>query len=204
MRQEQEISATLPIDTFGQRYTRSLWLIMLVALLLCIGEMTYGYLVSSREVLKSGAEWFYDVSFYGLAAISFGRSRLIEQRAAFALAAILATGGVQSVYEVWHGIVYPVNEKMDELTISAIIDVMGDFAEATLLFQFRGSHDPVVEATWLSARNSILTSALGGAVTLISKNFSAHWPQIVVDALGAFLAFQVAFVVVKEARDERW
>ena len=200
MLDEQVVGAILPIEPLGRGFRKSLWLITLGVLALCLGEMIYGYAVSSPYLLKDGAEWAYDVAYFGLAAISFGRGETIERRVAFALAAILGIGGCQSLYEVWSGITAPATDEIDNLTISAIVTILGSFAEAAVLFRFRRSHDPIVEATWLSARNSALTSALGAGVTFVVRMLPNRWPQIAVDALGAHLAFQAAAVVVKDAR----
>ncbi len=108
-------------------------------------------------LLKDGAEWTDDVAYFGLAALSFGRGETTERRAAFALAAILGIGGCQGLYEIWSAITAPTTDEIDNLTISAVVTILGSFAEAAVLFRFRRCHDPIVEATWLSARNSALT-----------------------------------------------
>jgi Co/Zn/Cd efflux system component len=203
-RQERVVGVELPPELSRRRYIGSLWLITLVALTLCAGEVICGYLASSDVLLADGAAWIYDVGIYGLAALSFGRAKSVEQRAAFALAAILGIGGFHGAYEIWNAIADPTHDKADNLTITAIIDIVGSFAEAALLFRFRVSHDPVVEATWLSARNSVLTSTVGAAVTLIFQTISVQWPQIVVDAFGVFLVFQAAVVVIRDAKAGRW
>ncbi len=193
-----------PADTLGKAYKRSLWIITFVALVLCVGEVGYGYAASSKELLKAGIEWIYDVAIYGLSALSFGRSRSVEQRAAYVLALILGIGGVQGADEVWDAVSHPGLEGAEDLTSSAVIDVVGSIAEAGLLFRFRGSHDPVVEASWLSARNSIVTGVLGAAVTVLVVSPTIQWPQTLIDAFGALLAFQAAVVVLRDARSAEW
>jgi hypothetical protein len=84
MLDEQVVGAILPIEPLGRGFRKSLWLITLGVLALCLGEMIYGYAVSSPYLLKDGAEWAYDVAYFGLAAISFGRGETIERRVALA------------------------------------------------------------------------------------------------------------------------
>ena len=167
MLEEHGAGAILPIERLGRGFHKSLWLITLGVLLLCIGEIIYAHAAASPYLLKDGAEWAYDVAYFGLAAISFGRGETTERRAAFALAAILGIGGCQGLYEIWSAITAPTTDEIDNLTISAVVTILGSFAEAAVLFRFRRSHDPIVEATWLSARNSALTSALGAGVTFV-------------------------------------
>ena len=200
MLDEHGVGAIVPIEQLGRGFHKSLWFITFGALVLCIGEMIYGHAALSPYLLKDGAEWGYDVAYFGLAAFSFGRGETIERRVAFALAAILGIGGCQSFYEVWSAITAPATDEIDNLTISAVVTILGSFAEAAVLFRFRRSHDPIVEATWLSARNSALTGALGAGVTFVVRMLPNRWPQIAVDALSACLAFQAAAVVVKDAR----
>ncbi len=197
---EHGAGAIPAIEQLGRGFHKSLWLITFGVLLLCIGEMIYAHAAASSYLLKDGAEWAYDVAYFGLAAISFGRGETTERRAAFALAAILGIGGCQGLYEIWSAITAPATDEIDNLTISAVVTILGSFAEAAVLFRFRRSHDPIVEATWLSARNSALTSALGAGVTFVVRMLPNRWAQIAVDALGVYLAFQAAAVVVKDAR----
>ncbi len=99
---------------------------------------------------------------------------------------------------------HPGLEGVEDLTSSAVIDIVGSIAEAGLLFRFRGSHDAVVEASWLSARNSIVTSVMGAAVTVLVVSPSIQWPQTMIDAIGTLLAFQATVVVARDARAAEW
>ena len=186
-----------------RRDKRALWLTALVALLLGVGELMYGRMIASDDVIKDGAEWLYDVSIYGLAALSLGQSKSIEKRAALALVAIFGIAGLQGVYEVWDAVVHPLTDVVDNLIITDIINIIGNFAEAVVLLPFRLSHDPLLEATWLSARNSVLTSMAGAAVTVICGILAVQWPQTVIVAFGTLLAFQAAFLIASDVRDGR-
>ena len=181
----------------------ALWLTALVALLLGAGELLYGHMIASDVAIKDGAEWFYDVSIYVLAALSLGQSKSIEKAAAFALAAIFGIGGLRELYEVWDAVAHPTTVVVDNLMITDIINVIGNFAEAVVLLPFRLSHDPLLEATWLSARNSVLTSMAGAAITVICGIFAVQWPQTVIVAFGTLLAFQAAFLIASDVRDGR-
>jgi hypothetical protein len=185
------------------RFRKTLWLVAFSALAVALGEMAYGRLVSSNDLLENGADWIYDVVIYGIAALSIGRAKSCEQIAAFGLAAILGVGGFHGAYDVWFEIVDRAHSLADNLETSSAFAIVGSIAEAALLFRFRMSSDPVMKATWFSARNSVLFSAFGAIVPLIFSRFSTHWPQIAVDSLGAFLAFQASFAVMRETLGAR-
>ena len=123
MLEEHGAGAIFPIERLGRGFHKSLWLITLGVLLLCIGEMIYAHAAASTYLLKDGAEWAYDVAYFGLAALSFGRGETTERRAAFALAAILGIGGCQGLYEIWSAITAPTTDEIDNLTISAVVTI---------------------------------------------------------------------------------
>ncbi len=67
------------------------------------------------------------------------------------------------------------------------------------LLRFRGSHDPIVAASWLSARNSALIIALESAITLVLSSSGSQWPENLIGTLEAILTLQAAIVVAREA-----
>ena len=111
--------------------------------------------------------------------------------------------GFRELYEVWDAVAHPTTDVVDNLIITDIINIIGNFAEAVMLLPFRISHDPLLEATWLSARNSVLTSMAGAAVTVICGIFAVQWPQTVIVAFGALLAFQAVFLIASDVKDGR-
>jgi Co/Zn/Cd efflux system component len=190
-----------PAPALWRRDRRLLWFTALVALLSCVGELMYGHKIASDDVIKDGAEWLYDVGIYGLAALSLGQPKSIQQRAASVLVAIFVIGGLQGAYEVWDGLAHPTTDDAGNLMVTDIINILGSFAEAAVLLPFRISHDPLLEATWLSARNSVLTSVAGAGVTVICAIFMVQWPQTVIVVFGTLLSFQAAFVVGSDLKD---
>lgn len=179
-----------------------LWLAALAALVFCAAECFYGYATGSGEVVKDGAEWLYDVVIYGLAAASLGRPRSIERHATFLLLAIFIIGGFEGTHDAFAAILHPTGEGVEPLATN-VIDVSGCVVEAIMLVPLRCSHNPVLEATWLSARNSVVASLAGVAVTIGCEVFTLRWPRIAVIALESLLAFQAAFVVARDVRARR-
>jgi Co/Zn/Cd efflux system component len=178
-----------------------LWLAALAALLFCAGECVYGYWTGSGDVVKGGEQWLYDVLIYGLAAASLGRTRSIERRVAFFLLAIFVFGGFDGMRDVWAAVLDPAAESKEPLA-SDVFDITGCVAEAMALIPLRTSRNPVLEATWLSARNSVLASVASAVVAVVCQAFTMSWPRIAVIALESLLAFQAAFVVARDVKTE--
>jgi Co/Zn/Cd efflux system component len=185
------------------RYRKALWLVAFSALALALSEMAYGRLVSSADLLESGVDWIYDVGIYGIAALSIGRAKSFEQRAAFALAAILGVAGFHGAYALWGEYAGHAHDIAGHLEASSAIAILGSLAEAAFLFRFRGCDDPVMKATWFTARNSVVFSGVGGLAPLAFSGVSTLWPQLAIDGFGVFLAFQASFAIAREALGAR-
>jgi Co/Zn/Cd efflux system component len=112
---------------------------------------------------------------------------------------VLAVGGCQGAYEVIAEFMVEEADDAAGLAASSVLSVLGALLVAGLLFRFRRSHDPVVEGSWLSARNDIVTSGLDAVVTFSTTLITAKWPRTAIDVLGVVLAFQAAFVVARDA-----
>ncbi len=178
-----------------------LWLAALAALLFCAGECLYGYSSGSGDVLRGGFDWLYDVFIYGLAAVSLGRARIVERRVAFILLAIFIVGGFEGAHDVWAAVLHPGMDD-DGGLVPDMIDVSGCATQAMMIIPFRRSRDPVLGATWLSARNSVLSSFAGALVTIACETYALRWPRIAIFALESLLAFQAAFVVASDLQSE--
>jgi hypothetical protein len=178
-----------------------LWLAALAALLFCAGECVYGYWTGSGDVVKGGEQWLYDVLIYGLAAVSLGRTRSIERGVAFLLLTIFIFGGFDGMRDVWAAVHDPAAENNEPLA-SDVFDISGCVFEAMALIPLRASRNPVLEATWLSARNSVLASVASAVVAVVCHAFTMSWPRIAVIALESLLAFQAAFVVARDVKTE--
>jgi Co/Zn/Cd efflux system component len=136
---------------------------------------------------------------YAISALSYGRTQEAESRAGALIATVLATGGCQGLYEIVTELMVQEPDDPAGLGASSALSVLGALFVAGLLFRFRRSHDPVVEGSWLSARNDIITSGLNASVTFSTTLITAKWPRTAIDVLGVALAFQAASVVARDA-----
>jgi Co/Zn/Cd efflux system component len=188
------------IDDEGRLYRRIIWVITLCVLAICVVEVAAALRVDSRFLLRDGLEWGYDVAIFGLAAATFGRGASVERWSGFALAAILAAAGLQTAWQIWRTFIDPPEVEAAAVTISAALIVLESWAVVLALVRFRASHNPVIEATWLSARNDAVTGTLYALVTLAARLAPMIWPQMFVDTLGMILAFVAAWQVARDAR----
>ncbi len=182
----------------GQRVLRALWLISALALLILVLSLVTDWVTASRTYLSDGAPWIYDTVIYGLVALSFDRGAVLERAAGAALSFVLAVAGCQGSYDIWSEIVSKApGVSMDPRNSGALLAI-GATLEALLLFRFRASREPLMKGAWLSARNSALIGLASATVPLVYDAQAAADPQIFVDCLDTFLAFQAAYMIARE------
>jgi Co/Zn/Cd efflux system component len=185
--------------TSGGGYIRAIWTVAALTVAIGCAEAAYGYASGSKLLLKDGVEWGYGTVIYAISALSYGRTQVAESRAGALIAIVLAIGGCQGAYEVISEFMVQEPEDAAGLAASSVLSVLGALFVAGLLFRFRRSHDPLVEGSWLSARNDMITSALDAVVTFSTTLITAKWPRTAIDVLGVALSFQAAFAVARDA-----
>ena len=179
-------------------YRRALWAVLGIAVVALAAETTAGYVFGSRHLVKDGTDWLYVIAVYAVAAISYDRSPRAEYLAGFALAAILVVAGLDSARDLVDNVLRPQVESAAEATVSTLFALVVAIISVVVLWPFRRSDDPVVAATWLSARNDGLSSAAGGLVTVLAPG-SGDWPDLAAEVAGALLTFYAAFAVARSA-----
>ena len=169
-----------------------------VVLVICVSETLYGFVIQSRFLIRDGLEWGYDVAIYAVAAVAFGRGPMAERTAAVFLAGVLITAGLVTVWQIWRTFVDPPEVEVFGITLSGLL-IMGEaLAVALALWRFRLSANPVIEATWLSARNDAVTSSLYALVMMAARLYPAGWPQMAVDGVSAILCLQAGWQILRD------
>jgi Co/Zn/Cd efflux system component len=181
-------------------YRATILAIAAMVLAIMLGEAVYGYVIGSRFLLRDGLEWIYDVLIYGLSAAAFGRGARAERLSAYGSAAVLAAAGVETIVQIVWTFIDPPEIETFGITLSGALTTLEAIAVAAALWRFRRAHNPVMVATWLSARNDVVSSTLSAVVTALARLAPMAGPQMAVDAFGAYLCFQAAFVTAREAR----
>ena len=171
-------------------YHRTIMGIAALVLAICLGETLYGLMLDSRFLLRDGLEWGYDVAIYVTAALAFGRGLRAERYAGFALAFVLLGAGCVTIWQIWRAFVDPPQVEPFAITLSGTLIILEAWVLVGLLWRFRRSHHPVIEATWLSARNDAVTSTFYALAMIAARMEPVTWPQMAVDSISAILCLQ--------------
>ncbi len=183
----------------ARAYTRTIWATVCGIFAMGAAEAALALHLDNRLLLKDALEWSYDVAIYAAAAISFGRGDRVERLSALAIAAVLAAAGFQGSYEVVRAIFIPPVIEPLTVGISSALIICEGIAVAAALWRFRASRNPLIEASWLSARNDAISATLFAVVIAVARLAPARWPQMAVDAFTAGLAFQAAWAIARDA-----
>ena len=182
-----------------KRYHSTIARIAAAVFLIAFGELSYGIVVESRFLIRDGFDWIYDVLIYVIAALSFGRGARAEKVTGVALGLVLVTAGVVTGLQMWWAFVEPPQIEPFNVTISALLIIAVAWMIAFLLWPFRAATHPVIEATWLSARNDVIVSTLYAVVMLAARLMPSLWPQMLVDGVSACLCLQAGAKVIRDA-----
>lgn len=160
--------------------------------------------IGSAQLFKDAVDWIYDVALYVLAAAIFGRGARAEQASALVIAAILAAAGLHTLYDLWDKILNP--RPIEPFTIgfsAASASIIGYVVLAALL-RFRGDDNPLIRATWVSARNAAISTTVFSIATYLTRTASGRGPEYALDLFGVALLFQGAGAIVLATwRDRR-
>ena len=183
-------------------YQRVIMGIAALVLAIGLGETLYGLTLDSRFLIRDGLEWTYDVVIYATAAAAFGRGLRAERFAAFTLAFVLLGAGLVTIWQIWRTFIDPPEVEPFGITVSSLLIIVEAWALVALLWRFRRSRHPVIEATWLSARNDAVTSTLYALVMMAARFTPMTWPQMAVDSISAILCLQASGQILRDLRGE--
>ena len=179
-------------------YHRTIMGIAALVLAICLGETLYGLMLDSRFLLRDGLEWGYDVAIYATAALAFGRGLRAERFAGFALAFVLLGAGCVTIWQIWRTFVEPPQVEPFAITLSGTLIIAEAWLVVGLLWRFRRSRHPVIEATWLSARNDAVTSTFYALAMIAARMEPVTWPQMAVDSISAILCLQAGGRILRD------
>jgi Co/Zn/Cd efflux system component len=190
-------------DSIARAYHRTIVVIAAAVLAILVVETGAGMVMGSRFLVRDGLEWIYDVLIYVSAAICFGRGATSERRGSFACAAVLVVAGIETLGQVAWTFLDPPAPDAVGIEVSGALIILEALAVAALLVRFRNAENPVILASWLSARNDMLSSTLYALVSVAARFAPSVWPQMAVDLFSAALCFQAAWAIVRAAMQDR-
>ena len=182
----------------ARNYHRTIMAIAALVLAICVGETLYGLMLDSRFLLRDGLEWGYDVVIYVTAALAFGRGLRAERYAGFALAFVLLGAGFVTIWQIWRTFVDPPEVEAFGITVAGVLIIAESWTLVALLWRFRRSNHPVIEATWFSARNDAVTGTLYALLMIAARMEPVTWPQMAVDSISAILCLQAGGRILRD------
>ena len=184
-------------------YHRTILAITAMVMAIFLSETAYGLWLDSRFLIRDGLEWSYDLIIFVLAAVSHGRGVRAERLAAYGVAFVLIVAGSVTSWQIWRTYVDPPQVEVFSITLSGVLIILEAVLVAAALFRFRRSKSPIIEATWLSARNDAVTSSLSALVTMAARFYPERWPQMGVDLFGVILCWEAAWRILRDLRNEQ-
>lgn len=191
----------------ARKYVITIRVIAIGILLFAAGEVAYAVAIGSGFLVKDGLDWIYDVLLYGMAAIIFGHGARAERIAALVGAAIMFVSIGETIYDMVIKIVAPRQVEPLLLGFSAVSTIAIVLLVVASLLPFRTSRNPLIEATWLSARNDAVFATLYALFQFAARMAPMRGPELVLDAVTIALTLQAIYVIIRDvrvdAREER-
>ncbi|MBL8590917.1 MAG: hypothetical protein JNK46_20465 [Methylobacteriaceae bacterium] len=191
-------------EPWRRPYAIVLWAIPAAILALELFTIVWALRIDSRQLLKDGLDWSYDVALYGVVALIFGRGAQAERVAAGFVGIVMFVAGAHTLWDLWDKIVAPRPIDPFVLSFSAGSAIVVALAIVAAILPFRRYDNPVVLATWLSSRNDAISTTLYSLLNLAARATpETRWPEWGLDLFAAGLAFQAAWAVAASILKER-
>ena len=188
---------TLRSAAEDRKYVITIRTIAIGIFLFAAGEVGYALTIGSSFLVKDGMDWIYDVLLYGMAAIIFGQGARAERVAALLGAAIMFVSIGETAYDMVSKIVAPRHIEPLQLGFSALSTVAIVLFVAIALLPFRMSRNPLIETTWLSARNDAIFASIYASVQFAVRMAPIRAPELALDALSVLLTLQAIYVIIR-------
>jgi Co/Zn/Cd efflux system component len=195
--------ALVPLDAVGRAYKRTIWTIALGILAFGAVQCAWALSIGSRQLLKDGLDWAYDVALYGIAAFVFGRGASVERLSAGVIAAILALAGLHTLYDLWDKVLTPRPIEILTIGFSAATAIVIAYLVVGALWRFRRHDNPLIRATWLSSRNDAISTTLFALLVMATRVAPVRWPEYALDVVTAAISFQATYAIVQAERRDR-
>jgi Co/Zn/Cd efflux system component len=199
-RADGPVSMTSNSAREARKYVITIRAIAIGIFLFAAGEVAYAATIGSGFLIKDGLDWIYDVLLYGMAAIVFGHGARAERLAAVAGAAIMLASIGETIYDMIIKIVAPRQVEPLLLGFSALSTIAIVVAVVAALLPFRASRNPLIEATWLSARNDAIFATLYALFQFAARLAPMRGPELALDAFTILLTLQAIYVIIRDVR----
>jgi divalent metal cation (Fe/Co/Zn/Cd) transporter len=184
----------------ARRYVITIRAVAIGILLFAAGEVAYAAAIGSGFLIKDGLDWIYDVLLYGMAAIIFGRGARAERIAALVGTAIMFASIGETIYDMIIKIIAPRQVEPFLLGFSALSTIAIVLLVVASLLPFRASRNPLIETTWLSARNDAIFATIYALFQFVARLAPMRGPELALDAFTILLTLQAIYVIIRDVR----
>ncbi len=191
------------LDPLGRLFITRMWAISAGIFAFAGASVAFALVYELPQLLRDGLDWGYDIVFYVMAAVLYGRGARAERAGALALGFVMGVAGVHTIYDILDKIAVPRPIEPIVLGFSALSAAASGFIVVWLLLPFRAAQNPLIEATWLSARNTMISTAAYASVTLVARLATSRMVEYGLDIFAAVLCFQAAYVIIRDATTPR-
>lgn len=183
------------------RYRRVLWLALFVNATMFLIEIGAGYASGSLALLADSIDFGGDALNYGVSLAVLASGLAWRARAAIFKAICMMLFGlflfVGALWSFWHGGV-PNGSTMG---VVAVMGLIANLVVAWMLYAYREG-DANMRSVWLCTRNDAIGNIAVFVAALGVMGTQTAWPDLLVAALMAVLAFQGGWSVLRQAKEE--
>jgi Co/Zn/Cd efflux system component len=166
-------------------------------------EFAVALTIGSVSLFADSIDFLEDATVNGLILVALGWNARRRSMVGMALAAVLLTPAVATLWTAWQKLQLPVPPAPMPLTLAGLGALAINLYCAFRLGRFRTHSGSLTRAAFLSARNDALANVAIIAAGVATAATLSPWPDLIV-GLGIFvLNLDAARQVYSAARDER-
>jgi Co/Zn/Cd efflux system component len=186
-------------DVEAHAFNRTVRGVALGVLVVALALVGFALALGDERPLREGIDWIYDVLIYGFAALAFGRRAVIEKSAALTIAAVLAFSSAQTLWHLADKIANPRPVEPEVFGVLALASIVVALLILLALWRFRASHNALIQAVWLFARNYAIKAACNVGLGFSAGFYPQRWLEYALDVMVAGLLFQATYKIIDKS-----
>lgn len=182
-------------------YRKVLWIALATNAAMFLLEIGAGLSSGSAALLADAIDFFGDAANYGLSLAVLAMGALARARAALLKAGTMVLFGVAVLGRAAWGALHGAPPEPMTMGVVGTLALAANVGVAMLLYAYREG-DANMRGVWLCTRND----AIGNVAVLLAAlgvlGTGTRWPDLLVAAVMAALAFSAGLSVLRQARRE--
>jgi len=184
------------------RFRRVLWVALAINAVMFAVEMVAGLAAGSVSLQADALDFLADAGNYGISLFVVGMALHHRAVAALLKGATMGLFGLWVVgATIWHAVAgtLPHATVMGTVGFAALI---ANAAVLAMLWAYRDG-DSNMRSVWLCSRNDVIGNIAVMLAALGVFGTGTGWPDLIVAAVMGILALQGAYIVIRQAINER-